>query len=89
MRLLYSAVEHIFELYGLLIVCRCILPWLPLRRDSVVVRFLVTVTEPYLGFFRRFLNRRYTTPIDFSPVLAMLTLFLLRWLVRGFLLILF
>jgi uncharacterized protein YggT (Ycf19 family) len=42
-----------------------------------------------LGFFRRFLNRRYMTPIDFSPVLAMLTLFLLRWLVRGFLLILF
>ncbi len=46
-----------------------------------MVRFVEECTDPYLNFFRRFIPP--IGPIDISPILAILVLFLLEGIVVG------
>jgi len=68
-------------IYAWLIVARTVLSWLQPRRGSAVFRdfrVLFDVTEPYLALFRRLLpmTRIGAVGIDFSPVVALLVLFI-------------
>jgi YggT family protein len=78
---LYSIIDGILDLYGLLIAIRCVLSWIPMRPNAVS-RWITEVTEPYLGLFRRLLGRFHAIAIDFAPLLGLLALFLARRLVR-------
>lgn len=46
--------------------------WIPALQSSAVGRFLETVCEPYLGFFRRFIPP--IGMIDLSPIVGLIVL---------------
>jgi len=67
-------------LYAWLIVARMLLSWVQLRPGgtaSKANRVLVDMTEPYLAPFRRLIPmvRMGAMSMDFSPVVALLVLF--------------
>ena len=62
--------------YALIILLRVVLSWLPVDHDQAWVRFIVDVTEPLVGPIRRVLPP--FGGLDFSPLLAMLLLQLMR-----------
>lgn len=64
------------------IVIRCIISWIPHSPSHPLIRMLYDVTEPLLRPFRliRFGGAVYT--IDFSPIFAILTI----WIIRSLLL---
>jgi YggT family protein len=76
-------------LYGLVIFAYIITSWLRLPYSPLlnrIQRFLYDVCEPYLRIFRRILPS--TGPIDFSPMLALVSLGvidrLLIWVLNHF-----
>ena len=76
-------------LYGLVIFAYILTSWLRLPYSTTlnrIQRFLYDVCEPYLRLFRRLLPG--TGAIDFSPMLALITLFvinrLLIWILDHF-----
>ena len=66
----------LIDLYALIILVRVVLSWLPVDRDQAWARFIVDVTEPLVGPIRRILPP--FGGLDFSPLVAMLLLQLLR-----------
>ena len=82
-------VNVFIALYGLVIFVYILTSWLRLPYSSTlnrIQRFLYDVCEPYLRLFRRLLPG--TGAIDFSPMLALITLFvinrLLIWILERF-----
>ncbi|MGC8945344.1 MAG: YggT family protein [Anaerolineae bacterium] len=73
---LYRLINALFTLYTLAIIARALLPVFGLSYAHPVMRFLSTITEPLLAPIRRRLP--YGGPVDFSP----LVLILLLWLVE-------
>ncbi|MGB9889754.1 MAG: YggT family protein [Anaerolineae bacterium] len=73
---LYRLINALFTLYTLAIIARALLPVFGLSYAHPVMRFLYTITEPLLAPIRRRLP--YGGPVDFSP----LVLILLLWLVE-------
>ncbi len=57
-----------------------LLSWIPAAQGSAVGRFLATVCEPYLGFFRKFIPP--IGMIDISPIVG---LFVLQFIEVGLL----
>lgn len=81
-------VAALFLVYFVLIFVRILLSWaqsfraLPYNMTlRVVVGFVEESTDPYLNFFRRFIPP--IGPIDISPILAILVLFLVEGIVVG------
>lgn len=74
---LIKALYYFYMLMEYAIIGRCIISWLPLSRDNVIVKILVAVTEPIMGPIRRLMANSPLgrgMMIDFSPVLALLLL---------------
>ena len=70
-QLMYFA-ARILELYSYVLIARVLMSWVPDVERTSIGRFLVRITEPYLGFFRRFipplpLGGGY---LDLSPIVA-------------------
>jgi uncharacterized protein YggT (Ycf19 family) len=81
-------VEIALSLYGLLILGRIVLSWLPLRSGTFAYRlysFLHDATEPYLAIFRSFLPhlRLGNAALDLSPVVGLAVLLILETLVAS------
>jgi len=75
--LIYLAIT----VYAWLIVARAVMSWLNPTRGTAVYRVnvvLVTLTEPYLGVFRRVIPvaRIGGSAVDFSAVVGLLVLFI-------------
>jgi YggT family protein len=65
-------VARVLELYSYVLIARVLMSWVPDVERTSIGRFLIRITEPYLGLFRRFipplpLGGGY---LDFSPVVA-------------------
>ena len=81
-------VEALVTVYFVLILLNILLSWvqqfrpipynLPLR---AVIGFIEETTNPYLNLFRRFVPR--IGPLDISPILATIVLFLVGGIVAG------
>ncbi|MGC9530382.1 MAG: YggT family protein [Candidatus Bipolaricaulaceae bacterium] len=71
--------------YSLVVVGRAVVSWLPLQRDHPLRRCLEAATEPLLGPIRHGLIRLgLSGPVDWSPLILLLAVYLLRdLLVRG------
>jgi uncharacterized protein YggT (Ycf19 family) len=68
-------VNALFMVYYVLIFVRVIFSWIGLPSHGVfyeLFRFVYSVTEPYLGIFRRFIP--VAGGIDFSPFVGMIAL---------------
>lgn len=84
---LYKIIQWFFWLYSLFIVINAILSWVPALNNSVVGQWINKIVEPYLNLFRKgpLARLAYSTGIDFSPIIALLVLYLvqdyvIRWI---------
>lgn len=78
----------LIRVYYWLIIIRILLSWIPLPENDVVrtlYRLIYDATEPYLGLFRRLIPSlgRGGMGFDFSPILAIMVLFVIENLVRN------
>lgn len=81
---LASVLNIVINALIILIIARAVVSWIRPNPYNPIVRFLYSVTEPFLFPIRRFLGR-FLPPmmIDFSPFVAILLLiFIQRFLVR-------
>lgn len=81
---LASFVGALFYTYYILIIIRIIFSWvgIPSQRTLLMIyKFIIDVTEPYLGLFRRFIPP--AGGMDFSPIIALLLLGVIQSLVVG------
>ncbi|WP_431029402.1 YggT family protein [Lysinibacillus sp. LZ02] len=78
--MIYYIIIQAFTIYTFMLIAYILLSWIPAAQDSAVGRFLATVCEPYLGFFRKFIPA--IGMIDISPIVA---LFVLRFIQEGLL----
>jgi YggT family protein len=79
--------SRLIDFYEFLIFIWCILSWIPRRGGGIIEdlsQALGKVVRPYLSFFRRFIPP--LGMIDFSPIVAMLALEVLRQVVVAILL---
>lgn len=76
--MIFYIIQQIFTIYTFMIIGYILLSWVPAAQDSAVGRFLASVCEPYLGFFRKFIPP--IGMIDISPIVA---LFALRFIEKG------
>lgn len=77
----------LINLLTILIVAQALLSWLPLSEDNAINRFLTMMTEPVVAPIRKLLSRFEFTqemPIDFSPMIAILALWVLSSIVSIF-----
>ena len=68
----YNLVNYIFQFYGILLICRIALTWIPHNQDHAIVSFLYKFTDPYLNLFRS-LPLQYGG-FDFSAIVAFFVL---------------
>lgn len=81
---LYRLLSWLIYLYSLVIVIYCLFSWVPALANSKLGGWLARIVEPYLHLF-------HIPPlwrIDFSPVVALLVLYLvqdyvLKWLFQA------
>jgi YggT family protein len=72
-----QVVSLFFEILTWLIIARILLSWVPHNPNGPVLRLLYEGTEPILAPFRRIVPKS-TLPLDFSPLIALLVLRILR-----------
>jgi YggT family protein len=83
MSIIGSLLLTALSLYQLIVIARVLLSWLPsVDEHNPVVRFLYQATEPVLAPIRQQLLS-FNTPFDFSPMVAILGIFVLELLVRA------
>jgi YggT family protein len=81
---IYLAVKYLIDLLELAVFLTVIISWLPIQKDNRFIRILYQITEPVLAPIRNLLHRSAFTKnlmIDFSPVIAILLLELLKSIV--------
>jgi len=85
MGIVVTAIDVAFQVYTWLLIIRVLLSWVPSLNNPYhpVVRFINESTEPFLGLFRRFIPPAGV--VDFSPLIAILILQLIRQFVVGIL----
>lgn len=75
-----STVSNLFTIFGICVLIRILLSWVPIspmsRAGRATLDFFRDTTEWYLGFFRRFIPM--AGPIDLSPMAALLVLALVK-----------
>jgi YggT family protein len=76
---LVSFVGTLTTILSVAIVGRTLLSWVSLADDHPIAVIVVQVTEPILGPIRRTLPK--TGTLDFSPIVAIVTLLLIRFII--------
>jgi YggT family protein len=78
-------VSALFIVFGILIMLNILIRWIPRMPFyspwfRALLDFITDTTDPYLGFFRRLMPSFGTggMALDFSPIVALVVLFLVR-----------
>ncbi|AXH98635.1 YggT family protein [Sporosarcina sp. PTS2304] len=71
-------IRNAVQIYSFLLIIYILMSWFPSTRETKFGQLLGRVTEPYLGFFRKFIPP--LGMIDISPIAA---LFALQLINRG------
>jgi YggT family protein len=69
--------DYVLTALGWIIIIRALISWVSPDPFNPIVRFLYAVTEPVLEPFRRIMPG-YAMGIDFSPVLALVSIWFLK-----------
>jgi len=80
MNILLRLINLVFTLYSLAFIARALLSWFRISYYHPVARFLIQITEPLLAPLRR-----YIPPVgglDFTPMVALLILWLVEQLLQ-------
>ncbi len=84
MNFLQYALAKLIEIYMYIIVIRAIISWFSPNPYNNLYILLITITEPILGRIRKFQFRLFSTlRIDFSPLLAIILLNIIRNIIIG------
>lgn len=79
MNLSYT-IDTLFTFYFILIILNCFLTWIPnIDMEKQPIKSLRTITEPFLGLFRKFIPP--VGGLDFSPVVALIALQIIQQLI--------
>jgi len=82
--MLAQLVSNIFYFYGVLIIIRSFLTWIPtLDWDAQPIKTLRQITDVYLDLFRSFIPP--VGGLDFSPIVALIVLQIISTVIVGFL----
>lgn len=87
LHIIMSAVNYLIWIIVALIVVDSLLSWIPGASRSRVGEIISTLVSPVLAPIRRlFMRFRFThsSPVDFSPMVALLLLFLLQSIISIF-----
>nr|HID13434.1 YggT family protein [Anaerolineae bacterium] len=76
-----------FTLYSFAIIARALLPWFRISYYHPVMRFLIQITEPILAPLRRYIPP--VSGLDFTPMVALIILWLVEQLLRVLIVALF
>ncbi|WP_432359465.1 YggT family protein [Sporosarcina sp. UB5] len=76
--LLFSLIVRAIDIYLILLIIYILMSWVPASRETKFGRLLGKITEPYLGFFRKFIPP--LGMIDISPIVA---IFVLNYLISS------
>jgi YggT family protein len=80
-------INTLLFVYSWVIIGRVLLSWIPSQAPVFrsIYGFFYTVTEPYLGLFRRIIPTLGSggVGIDVSPIVALFVLYLVQRLVSG------
>lgn len=74
----FNVIMNVIDIYSILLIIYILMSWVPSTRETTFGRFLGKITEPYLGFFRKFIPP--IGMIDISPIVA---IFVLNYLIRA------
>lgn len=80
---LYQLVDLVFTIYSYIVIGRAIISWVNPDPYNPIVRFLHNATEPVLDRMRRVLPLQFSG-IDFSPIVLLLGLFLIKGILLQF-----
>lgn len=67
---LFYTISSLISVYSLVCLIRVVMTWMPNLEYTTAGRFLASVCDPYLNWFRRFSFSRIGA-IDFSPIFAL------------------
>ena len=84
---LLQLVNWIFTLYSFAFIARAFLSWFRVSHYHPVARFLIQITEPLLAPLRRYIPPM--SGMDFTPMVALLILWLVERLLQTLILMLF
>jgi YggT family protein len=80
-QIIASAIFSLCTLYMMAILLRWLGRFLEIDLDTPRLRWIARITDPLIGLFRRILPDM--GPFDWSPVAALLSVFILRLLLTG------
>jgi len=81
---LVKLITAAFWFFYIFILARVLFSWVNPNPYAKWVRFVHDVTEPFLSFIRQVLPSALTSPLDFSPLVAIFLLgFIERFIIRG------
>lgn len=80
---LYSILNTMFNVYIYLIIAQVLMSWIPHDASHPVFRFISDITEPVLAPFRRIIPA--VAGIDFSPLIALMAVEVVRFIVLSLL----
>ena len=69
---LITIIQKLFWLVDILILIRVLLSWFPMNNNFTDL--IYNITEPMLKPFKDFLDKYISLPIDFSPLLFIITI---------------
>ena len=81
--ILIKLISNLFYIYNLLIFARIMSSWFEFNRNNSLYKYLYYLTEPVLGQFRDLLRSFgfLSSGIDFSPMIAIITLNYLKFFI--------
>lgn len=79
--ILYGIIDGVFRILEIAILIECISSWIPQMRYNKFIEIIHSVTEPILEPCRRLQYRFFSNmPVDFSPIIALLAMDVIRGL---------
>lgn len=81
---LYKFISYIFRFYEGALIVYILSSWFPISRDNFIIKFLEDICEPFLRLFRKILPP-LAGLVDFSPILAMISLGVIERLIYSLL----
>ncbi|MDV6376785.1 YggT family protein [Sporosarcina sp. GW1-11] len=73
---IFLFIRNAVQIYSFLLIIYILMSWVPSTRETKFGQLLAKVTEPYLGFFRKFIPP--LGMIDISPIAAIFALQLIN-----------
>lgn len=73
-----TIVNSLLSAYVFVVLARCVLSWFNPSPFNPIVRAIYAITEPVLWRIRKHLPFSYSSGVDFSPIILIIGIYLVR-----------